>query len=63
MRMLLGAFAGRYVFFVEITEANGQSVLKLSKHGVSSMSGGLLGARKYNKEYTRLSELFTSKLG
>lgn len=63
LKLLIGGFANRFVFEASILQHKNGAQFTLSKHAISSMSGGLLGARKYTNEYERLLEVFESKLG
>jgi hypothetical protein len=52
-RIMLGGFAERFKFNVNITDKNGMVYLVLSK-GMSGFSGGLIGVGKMNNEIDRL---------
>jgi hypothetical protein len=62
MRALIGAFANRFVFAFRIAYKNKKAVFVFKMHGISKLSGGLIGARRYNKEYNRLVDIFELRL-
>lgn len=62
MRMLFGAFVERFVFNFEVLVDVDKFFVQITKHSVSSISGGMLGASKYNKEFTKVQEFFATEL-
>lgn len=57
MRILLGAFAKRFKFWVEVNNSGKNSIVKITKDGAAKISGGAIGYKKQENEFKRLKEL------
>jgi len=61
MVLLLGGFAKRFRYPVEITEVAGQSTLIMQNGTSAKILGGAIGISKHRKEFERLVKLISQE--